>query len=106
MTDATSELLLVIALRGSEGLGVADLDDLLRALARLPVGELSERTTVDSWSATQRTLARGQLRPDHARDLEAFSSRLAEHARRLNTPGRSGRSTAAVERQLRMRRNE
>lgn len=106
MTTSTAELLLTLTLRGADGLDLADLDDLLRVLARLSVPELSEQTAVSCWTATQRVLARRQLRPDHARDLETFAARLAEHARRCNTPTRSDRSTAAIERQLRTRRDE
>jgi len=91
-----SEVWLVAALRGAGcGLGVSDVDDLVRSLVRLPVAELSEEAATAAYDAASRAARRRDLRADHSAELRRLATRLAKQVEWFNTPRPNGRQQAA-----------
>lgn len=97
-----ADVLLVAALRGvARGLLPAEVDELVQALGRLPMAELSHDAALAAYEAAVVATRRRDLRADHVAELRRLATRLAQHVERLNTPQPNGRALAAMSRSRR-----
>lgn len=97
-----ADVLLVAALRGvARGLTVPEVDELVQAIKRLPVGELAHDAALAAYEAAAVAIRRRDLRADHVAELRRLATRLAQHVERLNTPQPNGRALAAKSRSRR-----